>query len=152
MNTKILLALIMIGILFACSKNTYNTKPTLLIKSLDKKFVKFDESLSIQLQVTDKEGDVTDSLFLRKIFLNKKKTPLLANDSLHFKIPDAPNYSDGVVQVDLAYNNYLITAINPNGPGSVIYNDTIIFKFVLKDKANNVSDTVTTEPIVIERR
>ena len=60
-------------------------------------------------------------------------------------MPDAANFSDAVIQLDLKYNDYLVDAINPTE------NDTIAFRFALKDKAGNVSDTITTDPIVVIR-
>jgi hypothetical protein len=145
MTTKILLAAMMIGILFACSKNTYNTKPTLKIKSISKNVVEVGESLIVQLEVTDKEGDVTDTLYFQKVRINQRKT-FTIRDTLYFQIPDAPSSSDGIIQLDLDYNNYLVSAETPT------QNDTLLFRFALKDKADNVSDTVTTsEPIVIIR-
>jgi len=152
MKTKILVIALLAVVALACSKNAYNTKPTLKIKSVSKTYVPFQEPLVIELEVTDKEGDVTDTLFLKKMRLNQRTTATLANDSLYFQIPDAPNSSDGIVHLELGYNDYLVSAIDPNGPGNTKINDTIIFKFALRDKAKNVSDTVTTEPIVIERR
>lgn len=147
MKTKILFAVItIIGIVVGCSKNEYNTKPTLKIKSISKTFVPAGESLLVQLQVTDKEGDVTDSLYFQKVRINQKKVPVTLRDTLYFKIPDAPNSSDGIVQLDLTYDSYLVSAETPNGQ-----NDTLIFRFAIQDKAKNKSDTISSDPIVIER-
>jgi hypothetical protein len=146
MNTKIWLAIFALCILFACSKNTYNTKPTIKIKSISGNFFGFGQGLNMELEVTDKEGDVTDSLYIRKVRVNKRITETLkGRDTLRFKIPDAPNASDGIVAVSLDYNNHLVTARTP------IENDSIIFKIALKDKARNVSDTITSELIVVQR-
>lgn len=149
MNTKILVSAIVTFLIaiIACSKNTYNTKPTLVIKSMNGNIVGNGGLLTIQLQVTDKEGDVTDSLFMRRVRLNKKSTPASnrRSDSFYFKVPDAPNFSDATIQLDLKFADYLVDAITPTE------NDTIVFKFALRDKAKNVSDTITTEPIVVLR-
>ncbi len=144
MNTKILLTVIAFGFMAACSKNAYNTTPTLKIKSLSGNVIPQNGTLTVDLQVTDKEGDVTDSLFIRKVRLNKKVRPTL-RDFFALKIPDAPNTKDGTVRVDLDYQNYLVSATSP------IENDTLVLKFALKDKANHVSDTVTTGTIVVIR-
>lgn len=144
MNTKILLTIILTGFLLACSKNTYNTKPTIKISSVNTRVVAVGGTLTFDLKVTDKEGDVTDTLFVKKIRINKRVRATL-RDSFALKIPDAPNSSDGTVRVDLTYQNYLISASSP------IENDTLLFKFALKDKAKNISDTVTSDPIVIIR-
>jgi hypothetical protein len=36
-----------------------------------------------------------------------------------------------------------------NNQGGDDFNDTLVFRIAIKDKAGNVSDTVTTEPIVL---
>ena len=150
MNTKILVSAVVatLIVVIACSKNTYNTKPTLKVKTLSSIEVNNGDVLTVQLQVTDKEGDVTDTLFMRRVRLNKKPTAASnrLTDSFHLKVPDAANFSDAVIQLDLKYNDYLVDAINPTE------NDTITFRFALKDKAGNVSDTITTDPIVVIRQ
>lgn len=144
MSTKILLTIILIGFLLACKKNVYNTKPTIKIASVNTNVVAVGGTLTFNLKVTDKEGDVTDTLFVKKIRINKRVRATL-RDSFALKIPDAPNSSDGTVRVDFTYQNYLISASSP------IENDTLLFKFALKDKAKNISDTVISGPIVIIR-
>jgi hypothetical protein len=147
MNTKILVIAFFAFVLLSCKKNAYNTKPTIKIKSISRNFVPIGENLTIQLEVTDKEGDVTDSLFMNKVRINQKKEPLTIRDTLYFKVPDAPNNTDGIVQLDLQYENHLKSAQNDVGQ-----HDTLIFKFALQDKAKNKSDTISSEPIVIERK
>ena len=145
MNTKILFAIILTGFLSACSKNAYNTKPTLQLTSVNTNIVPFNGTLVVNMKVTDKEGDVTDTLFVKKVRINQRATATI-RDSFALKIPDAPNSPDGTIEVDLSYQNFLISATSP------IENDTLLFKFALKDKANNISDTVTTDPIVVIRQ
>ncbi len=144
MHTKIFRGVFIVAFLMGCGKNVYDTKPTIRISSVSSNLVPVNGTLTIDIKVTDKEGDVTDSIFLKKIRLNKRVRATL-RDSLAFKIPDAPNTTNGTVRLDLEYQNHLISASSP------IENDTLLFKFYLKDKAKNVSDTITTEPIVIIR-
>jgi hypothetical protein len=145
MSTKILLTLLLTGFFAGCSKDEYNTKPTLKITSVSTNVVEINESLIFDLKVTDKEGDVTDSLFFKKVRLNKRVRQTL-RDSFALKIPDAPKSTNGTVRVTLDYNNYLVSAVAP------VENDTLVFKFALKDEAKNISDTVTSEQIVIKRQ
>lgn len=144
MRTKILITLFLTGVLLACSKNVYNTKPTIKITSVSSNVVPPNGTLVFNIKVTDKEGDVTDSIFIKKVRTNQRATPTI-RDSFAFKIPDAPNASDGEVEISLDYQKYLVSAITPNG------NDTLLFKFALKDKAKNTSDTITSGTIVILR-
>ncbi len=144
MDTKILVRIFAIVVLVSCSKSTYNTKPTLEITDVNTSVVPINGTLTFNIKVTDKEGDVTDTLYVKKVRINRKITTTL-RDSFKLKVPDAPNSKDGTIQVSLSYQSYLISATNP------IENDTLLFKFALKDKGNNISDTVTSAPIVILR-
>ena len=62
-------------------------------------------------------------------------------------------FTFGDIYVDLTYQNHLISATNPPTSGTPPRRqpDTLIFKFVLRDKAKNVSDTVVSSPIVVLR-
>ncbi len=147
MRTKILIAVLIIGGIVACKKNAYNTKPTIVLKSISSNIIPVGGSLTIELQVTDKEGDVTDpaTLSMIKLRLNKKITEVVNNDTLTKKVPFAPDTQDGFILMNLDYNNFLISAVSPTE------NDTIQYRFALIDKAGNVSDTILSEPIVVIR-
>ncbi|HEX8459876.1 MAG TPA: hypothetical protein VF623_00535 [Segetibacter sp.] len=144
MRTKILLPIVLVIVIIACSKNEYNTKPTLKITSTSTNVVPKQGNLSFDIQVTDKEGDIADSIFIKKVRTNSRRTTTI-RDSFGIRMPDVPDTRDAVIRIDLSYQNYLISAQNPNE------NDTLIFKFALKDKAKNTSDTVSSERIVIIR-
>lgn len=145
MNLKIFRAIILTAFLAGCTKNTYNTKPTIRITSVNTNVVDVGGTLTFELKVTDKEGDVTDSIFVKKVRLNKRVRATI-RDSFGLKIPDAPNSTDGIVRLDLTYQNYLISA------SSAVENDTLQFIFALKDKAKNISDPVKSDQIVIIRQ
>ena len=147
MKTKILVSILAAGLLAGCSKDKYNTKPLLVFKSVSANVVPNGGSLRFEFELFDKEGDISDTFYIKKIRINKLvKTTIRDNVKLAF--PKVPNTSKGIVELNLTYQNYLISAINPGNPSQ---NDTLIFKFVIRDKAKNVSDTVTSDPIVIIR-
>ena len=148
MNTKILVALLVISFLAACKKDKYNTKPTLVFKSVSADVVPVRGSLRFEFEVFDKEGDISDTFYLRKVRINKRFRPTLARDSLKIKFPDVPNTRKGIIELNLTYDNYLTSALNPGNPPEP---DTLLFKFAIRDKAKNVSDTFTSNPIVIIR-
>src|SRR5438128_10832259 len=118
MTTKVLLTIMLTAVFAACSKNEYNTKPTLKIESVSTNVVQVGETLTFDIKVTDKEGDVTDSFYIKKVRINKRARPTL-RDSFALKIPNAPNTSNGTVRVELDYQNYLLSAI------SAVENDTL---------------------------
>jgi hypothetical protein len=152
MNTKILLTVLVAIGLSACEKNEFNTKPILKFRSVNTKVVPINGTLSFEFEVTDKEGDITDTLWLKKIRLNKRVTPTI-RDSFFLILPEVTKIQKAFVNVDLTYTNYLVSARTPPTSGNPpkVEPDTLLFKFVLRDKAKNASDTFTSEPIVIIR-
>ena len=153
MKTKILLTLLVAFGLTACDKDTFNTKPSLTLRSVNTTVVPVGGTLTFNFEVTDKEGDITDTLFVKKVRLNSRVVPTI-RDSFYLTLPDVKKIPKAYVQVDLDYNGYLISAINPPNSGNPPKreNDTLQFKFVLRDKAKNASDTFTSETIVITRQ
>jgi len=152
---KGLLALFSITLLaLACSKGNFGTTPTLKIKSINGNLIPpgQNSALVVQFEFTDKEGDVNDTLYVKKIRINQKQVATI-RDSFALRVPDFPNNSKGEIKLTLDYNNYLISAINPPTSGNppVPNPDTLMIRFALKDKANHISDTVETGPIVVIR-
>jgi hypothetical protein len=109
-------------------------------------------ALQVDFEFTDKEGDVSDTLFVKKIRLNKQKVPTI-RDSFGLAVPDFPNHTQGQIQVLMDNAFYLASAANPPKDPVTGKNqpDTLILKFTLKDKANHVSDTVTSSQIIVLR-
>jgi hypothetical protein len=134
------------GVLTGCSKDDINSKPTLKLKFVSGNVVPVNGRLVFQFDFTDQEGDVSDTLFVKKVRLNRRVVPTI-RDSFALKVPNAPAKQKGIIEIELGYQNFLITG-NPSGTPE---NDTLLFKFALKDKAKNISDTLTSERIVILR-
>jgi len=142
-------------ILFAaCNKDKFQDKPTIEIKSINPTQVSaFSGSYSeINLEFTDKQGDL-DSVFLYKMWLNSRgrtaQFPILP-----FPLPTFPEKNKGEIKLTLVSAFALVAAQNPSPQTGSPNNkepDTIFFKIIVKDKAGNVSDTATTDPLVIER-
>lgn len=137
----------------ACSKDKLETTPTLKFKSVNATTIPVGGNLIVQLEFADKEGDISDTVFVKKIRINKIVVPTI-RDSFELEVPEFPNRSRGVIELNLKYQNHLLSAINPPSSGGTppnLHDDTLIFKFVLRDQAKHSSDTVTTEPIIIVR-
>ena len=133
-----------------CSKDKYTTKPQLKFKEVNGYEFRLGETMRIELELTDKEGDVLDSLC---IIRNVKNFAPLPADTLYYTLPqDAVTTSNFKANVTLCFT---INRINGECP---TYNtrsnpqprDTTSFKFFIKDKAKNVSDTAFVDkPIVL---
>ncbi|MFT3824245.1 MAG: hypothetical protein QM731_10005 [Chitinophagaceae bacterium] len=152
MKLHTLLGLTVIGVVVAaCSKN-YESKPSLKITSVSSTNLQVNEALTISLEYTDKEGDF-DSVWVKKIRTNLRTVAVTLRDSFWLNLSkDAPDNKKGKIDLVLDYNNYVVSAQNPptdnNGNPEP---DTLIFKIVLKDKARNFSDTVSTDKIRVSR-
>lgn len=150
---KFVTAGIILLTIVACDKEKFQTKPTLEVTSVSNEVVPVNGSLEIVLKFTDKEGDVSDSLFLRKTRLNRRVVATL-RDAFGFKIPAFPNATQGEFSILLAYQNIISAQNPPNIPGSVPSrreSDTLNLKIAVQDKAGNTSDTVTINNIVVQR-
>ncbi len=143
-------------LVLACGKDKPATKPSIKIISVSGNIVPPSGGLQITLEFNDKEGDVNDSLFVKKLRLNTipPVSGITIRDSFWLMIPDFPAKSTGEIILNLDYQNHLISAAqaptDPTDPTKKI-SDTLIFRFALQDKGGNTSDTVNTEKIVIMR-
>ncbi|HEX6429913.1 MAG TPA: hypothetical protein VF008_19600 [Niastella sp.] len=147
------LSLFLFVLLFvACSKDKFETKPIIEIKSIGPSpLPKNSVPLVIDLEYTDKEGDLaTDSaIFVRKIRINQKKVGKTLRDSFWLPLPgDVPKKTKGTIRLTLDFELYAKSADDPGNPPAP---DSLIFRFAMRDKAQNVSDTVESGLVIIER-
>jgi hypothetical protein len=145
------LGLVMVG----CSKDKFQTTPSLEIKSTSDKVVPVNGSLQITFKFTDKEGDVSDTLFMTKVRLNKRPVGITLRDNIIFEVPPFPPHNNGEIQLNLDYQNELISANSPptipNSNPPQKEPDTLALKFVLQDKRGHKSDTVTLNNVIVIR-
>ena len=148
MKTKILILLAIPMMFYACKKDTYTSKPQLSVKSINSTVLKTGDLLYFQIQFTDAEGDISDTLWVQKVSRTCPNTAGVQFTSRN-KVPDfTPTTSlKGTLEIGFGYNSNISGYSTISGCGTK--NDTAYFRFWLKDKANNVSDTLTTENIVL---
>jgi len=149
MKIKLLVAiLIMLGCV-TCSKDSYNTTPTLKFESVNATEFPQGSTVIFRLQCTDKEGDVVDTIWIQRI----SKVP--ACDTLsgitQFAIPDFNPTKN--VKADFTFTYGYASPFPPNLSACTIANnesatDTSYFKFWMHDKAHHISDTVQSPDLV----
>jgi hypothetical protein len=136
----------------ACSKDKFETRPSLEIKSISPNpMPKNSVPLEIELEYTDKEGDlgIDSAIYVRKIRINQDKVGKTLRDSFWLKLPDdVPKKTKGTIKLTLDFESYAKSADDPGNPPAP---DSLIFRFALRDKAMNVSDTVESGLVIIER-
>jgi hypothetical protein len=139
-------------IFFGCSKDNVETKPQIKIKSASPQVVQQNENMIVNLEFTDKEGDL-DAVYIWKVRLNKFVRPTIRDSISPRQIPEFPKNQIGELELNLEYQAHLISAQSPRRDPLTnrLEPDTLNFKFVVKDKAGNVSDTALLKNIVILR-
>lgn len=142
MRHTFLFSILLLLTLAACNKNKFNTVPSLKFKSVNTTALRNGEDLRFILSFTDAEGDLTDTIFVQKIVKVCPVGGLNGSFKQPYKLPEFPTTKNQKGDISVTYS---YTDVNPK----CSRNDTATFKFVLKDKAQNKSDTVTSPPIVI---
>ena len=153
MNTMkaFLVVVMVVMILIACDKDKFQTKPQIEIKSFNTDVVPRNGSLVVNLTVTDKEGDVDDSVVVIRERLNERALPPTSR-ILKYKIPEFPDRSKIDMEVLLDGATALTLQSSPiaiPGQQGVFEPDTLNLRFFVIDKQKNVSDTVDRGVIVI---
>jgi hypothetical protein len=132
-------------LIFSCSKDKFNSKPGLTLKSVSSTFVPFKGGLQVTMRLTDLEGDIGDSIWVKKITTRCVNSNFA--DSGTYRIPsDIPRIKnlDGDLVVEFPYDGWLQPQCTRP--------DTAVFSFWVKDQKKNVSDTVVTPAIIIEKQ
>jgi hypothetical protein len=151
MKLKLLiLALIVVAAFVTCTKNSYNTTPTLKFLGVNSTIIPQQSAISFQLQCTDKEGDVVDTIWIQRVSKVSGCESLSRIDS--FAIPDFSPPKNVKAEFDFNYNY-----ASPNPPNlgactignNVSTTDTSYFRFWMHDKAQHISDTVQSPDIAL---
>lgn len=126
----------------SCSKDKFQTKPKLTLKSYSTKTLSPGEDLVIIYEYTDKEGDLAEGkLVYSALRLNEIPYDPSYPDSVETILSnEIPNKVKGEIHLRLLYNNL---------HRSDLENDTIQIRTWLVDVAGNRSDTVRSDKLVI---
>lgn len=137
----------------ACSKDKFETKPSLTLKSQSRIVPADNEAIfSVTLEYTDKEGDLSgprdSSVYYQAVLLNVRSVIGGPNyPPAYASLPEFPDKRSG--EIEIRMDRFAYYKQIQNNQGGNDFNDTLVFRIAIKDKAGNVSDTVTTEPIVL---
>ena len=146
-------ALLILTVCYACSKDKYRTKPSLEVVDQTSIVAPDNEAtFYIKLKFTDKEGDLSgvrdSSVFYQAQLLNVRTVVGGPNyPAVYESMPEFPEKKSGEIELRMIRFNYY-KEINTNQGGND-KNDTLIFRIAVKDKGGNVSDTVTSAPIIL---
>jgi hypothetical protein len=140
MKFLIFLSLLIVLIFVSCGKGL-TTKPQISIESINT-LIPVNGQLQAKLKFTDKQGDLGGGTFTA-VRVRMNILPFPTADSLNTiypdSIPDFPNNSKGEFEFDLDASVF---------QEQTLRNDSLVLKFVVTDRAGNMSDTVTSPLIV----
>jgi hypothetical protein len=154
MKRILIVCLILSGIIIACNKDKFQTKPQLTVKSTSGNIIPPNANFQVVLEYTDKEGDIDDTIIIKKERLNIRRAALTLRDSINLKVPEFPNKDRGEITLNLEYQNHLISAQpapTQIGNPTLRESDTLRLKIYIRDKAKNKSDSVVIEPVIVIR-
>ncbi len=146
MKVKYFIAAMVLCVLMAvaCSKDKYTTKPHLELQSLNGSNFPRGSNLNFKFNVTDKEGDIQDTMWVQKISFSCGD---ISNFLSPYQVPDFTGNKNLKVELDINYSYGNLSGAYPILSGCEQRDDSCFFKFWLKDKAGNVSDTVSSATI-----
>ena len=144
MITKILIALISFCVLVGCSKDKYTAKPQLKYKSVNTKVLNRNETLTFVLEVTDAEGDIQDSIWVQEVPRNCS-----GGFTSKYKMPDFTAVKNLKGEINICYSYGVNLGCPTITPTCQNQNDSATFKFWIQDKAKNISDTISSEEVVL---
>ncbi len=143
------LILVMIGLVVGCTKNKFTTKPQLKIKSISSTEISGSQTLTIVLTLTDKEGDYSDFFAVKKTVSNPCPGSNFTDSSLFLLPQDFINSKSSEGEVTISLDQIHRGANTCPAQGGGVRPDTCTYSFWTRDRAGNLSDTVTTKPIII---
>jgi hypothetical protein len=137
------------GALAACSKDKFETVPQVKITSFGPDEVRKGELFRLTADITDKEGDLQDSIYLvQKRFTGSN---LLSSDTLGFSLEQLGFPTKNKVELLLTF------AYGEDIPGTIFYTrqETIdrglSYGIIVRDKAKNKSVYVETKMILLKK-
>ncbi len=131
----------------ACTKEKFKTKPQLKFLGAEEYTVPRGGLISFRLEFTDKEGDLTDSIFIQAVTTRCPQS----NRRLVYAVPTFPLTTNirGEFEINFVNGQFVPGYVALPGPACG-KPDTTTFSFWVRDQALNVSDTVKTDkPIII---
>lgn len=145
MRYTVLFSILLFAILTGCTKDKFESTPSLKFKSVSSTRVPAGSLVKFYLTFTDAEGDISGSIYVEKIEPNCPNSNFTDFDS----IPSYPTSKNQKGEIVVTYGNNSDDPSFQNISPKCSQNDTAIFRFAIKDKANHISDTVSSPPVIL---
>jgi hypothetical protein len=131
-----------------CTKDKFSSVPKITYLSANTTTVAKNSLLEMRLEFTDAEGDIEDTIFIEKVVPKDCISGSLILDD--YLIPSFPREKNSKGELIITFTNGTVTNYPSNlnvGPKCTT-NDSCFFRFSIRDKAKNTSDTIVSEQIV----
>ncbi len=160
MKAKVLIVFIALAMV-SCGKDVYTTNPHLTFTSVNGTYFPNGALVQFKLNVTDKQGDIQDSIFMKRITFIPA---CIGNDSTGndstirgngFSMPQFTGNNNINATITMSFTNATEDGVNGSispcteGTGGEQITDSCYFRFWMKDNAGNISDTVASPTIVL---
>jgi hypothetical protein len=144
MRAKILIGFVIVLLAVTCKKDEYSSTPQITLKEVNSTTISQGDVVTFTINFTDAEGDLQDTMWIQRV---SKICPTVVSTVYKYKVPDFPaeKYLKGTLEVNFAYN--VVSQDYPTITGCGTKNDTSYFRFWVRDKAKNVSDTIKSQNI-----
>ncbi len=151
MKAKLTALAVIILIIVGCSKDgEFDTRPALELKDVSATEIPLNGLYRMTFELRDKEGDISDTIYVQKV--SYTCTGGVANFIAPYEMPEITEVKDFKADVEVRFSsNQTVDGYLYSGPatGCGVRDDSCYFRFWLKDKAGNVSDTVKSPDIVL---
>ena len=131
----------------SCAKTKFSSTPSLKFESVNTTQLQRHELIAFTLTFTDAEGDFSDTslIYVQKVVSNCSNS----NNDSFFSLPPFPTSKDQKASINVTLGNNADPSYEDISPKCSPQNDTAVFRFVLKDNANHISDTASSPTIII---
>lgn len=148
MKVKLLTVTAILLIAVACKKDQFTTRPQLEFKQVNGLVFSHGGLITFMIEFTDKEGDI-DSIWIQRV---SEVCPTTGDYITPVRQPmpsefDQTKNVKAEFAINMAYNISNVQGF-PYFRACGNKNDTAYFRFWVKDKAGNSSDTVASPNIV----
>ena len=146
MKAKILILLVLAVIINSCNKDKYQDKPQLTLKTINSTVVSPGNILTFDIEVTDKQGDIQDTVWWSKTSANCPGNNINSTTIIPSYLPSTHNLK---ATLEMSFINHGLSLPNIEPSHCGLKNDTCVFKFWMRDVANNRSDTLISPTIIV---
>ena len=147
---RILVIGFLLATIVSCNKNKVKTQPQVQINSFGPSEAVSGQTLTLKATITDKEGDVQDSVLLVQKIFNITTSSLLTTDTLRYSIKDFGTPIESKIELQAIFNyGQIVDGTIYIGQQSVDRN--LAIGIIVFDNAGNKSDYVETNKIVLKK-